>query len=81
VVFERVQGSSVMIHLGTNRMFELDPAGTRLWELLSEGKDLAGAHAAMLEEYDVQPDVLRQDIDALIERLTSEGLVIRADPS
>jgi coenzyme PQQ synthesis protein D (PqqD) len=77
VVFERVEGSALLINLATNRMFELDPAGTRFWELLSDGNDREAAEAALLDEYDVQPEVLREDITSLVERLVSEGLVVR----
>jgi len=78
VVLERVEGSALLINLKTNRMFELDPTGTRLWELLSDGRPLEAAEAEMLDEYEVRPEVLRDDIASLIDRLLSEGLVVRA---
>jgi coenzyme PQQ synthesis protein D (PqqD) len=81
VVLERVEDSSLLINLRTNRMFELDATGTRLWELLSDGRDLDGAEAAMVEEFDVQPDVLHGEVTSLLERLRSEGLVVRAGPA
>jgi hypothetical protein len=77
VVFERIDGSALVISLETNRMFELDPAGARLWEILVAGDHLEDAKGALLEEYDVAPDVLAADVGELIERLESEGLLLR----
>ena len=77
VVVERIDGSALLISLETNRMFELDPAGARLWEALVAGDHLGAAKATLLEEYDVAPGVLAADVGELIERLESEGLLIR----
>ena len=45
-----------------------------MWELLSTGGDVDAAYAR-LEEYEVDEDVLRTDLENFIERLTAKGLL------
>jgi hypothetical protein len=49
--------------------------GTRVWSLLTMSVYLPSVYDALLSDYDVAPDVLRRDLDALIESLRSRGLV------
>jgi hypothetical protein len=66
----------VLIHLATNRIFELNPTGSRVWELLRDGEDEDGMVRRMLEEFDVPEDQLRDEIRSVIGRLVAENLVV-----
>ena len=42
VVAEMTGDHMVLIHMQTNKIFELNRTGARVWELLGEGEDEAG---------------------------------------
>ena len=76
VVVERMEGSSILIHLATNRMFELNETGTRFWDLLVEGHDVGWIKERLLLEYDVDAPTLDREVDDLLARLEAERLVV-----
>jgi hypothetical protein len=78
VVFQEVEGETVLLELDAGRYWVLDDVGTRCWELLSEHGDVGRVVAAMLSEFDVDEATLRADISALVERLIEAKLVIAA---
>lgn len=75
VVFRSVDGEAVLLHLASGHYFSLNEVGTRIWELLSQDGSLRSAHAAMLQEYDVDADRLEADIVELAAALAEKGLV------
>jgi hypothetical protein len=75
VVFQRVDDEVVLVHLKTNQIFALNATGARFWELFAAGGDRSEIEATMLAEFDVEPDVLRAEIDALLVALAREDIV------
>ncbi len=68
-------GDAVLLHMGSEVYFGLDPIGARIWEGLAGGESPDDTIAALLDEYDVEADRLRTDRDELIGRLRESGLV------
>lgn len=79
VLFQEAQGESVLLHLGNERYFGLDPIGTRIWLWLRDGATLPEIHARMLSEYDIEADALARDLLALIDDLIRADLLVPAD--
>lgn len=79
VVYEKVGGDTVLLHLGTGTYFGLDPIGSRMWELLAESGNPQAVLDHMQEEYDVSSDALRQDLDRLLNELADKTLTICHD--
>jgi coenzyme PQQ synthesis protein D (PqqD) len=77
VVARRLDDVVVLINLATNRMFELNATGARVWELISAGATLEEVRDAMLREFDVTEADLRAATDSLTGWLTAEGLLER----
>ena len=75
VLISNLQEESVILNLNSERYFGLDNVGTRMLSLLSESDSIEAAYEALLSEYDVDPQVLRQDLTSLIESLIEQGLV------
>jgi hypothetical protein len=75
VLFQDVGGESVLLKLASENYFGLDAIGTRIWILLTEDAGLKRAFDTILDEYEVEPDVLKRDMLALIERMAEAGLV------
>ena len=45
-----------------------------MWNALADAKTIDGACAALTEQYDVDPDVIRKDLETLVAKLVERGL-------
>jgi hypothetical protein len=75
VVFRRLGDQMVLVHLGTNQIFELNETAARLWELLTPDGDVAAVESRLVEEFEVDPAQLRSEIDETLALLKSERLI------
>ncbi len=75
VVTRELEGEMVLLNLDSDRYFGLDEVGTRMYRALTTSASIASAYSALVEEYDVQPVVLKRDMVAMIDKLVAEGLV------
>ena len=75
VIGERLGDEFVLIHLRTNRMYELNHTAARIWELLDGGYDRAGIENRLLDEFDADGSGIVADVGALLSHLESEKLV------
>jgi hypothetical protein len=79
VVMQEVEGESVLLNLDSEHYFGLDDVGTSMWAALAASASIQEAHDALLAEYDVPPEVLREDMEELIGQLVENGLLELAD--
>ncbi len=70
-----VNGETVILDLKSEQYFGLDEVGTRIWQLLEEHGDLQKTLDTMLEEFDVDEDRLKKDLDTLIDKMKENGLL------
>ena len=75
VLISNLQEESVILNLNSERYFGLDNVGTRMLTVLSSSSSIESAYELLLNEYDVDQQVLRQDLTSLIENLLAQGLV------
>jgi len=75
VLARRLPGGAVLVHLGTNRIFELNETGAKVWELLSEGLDTGQILQRLIEEFAVEPPRAAADLRTVLEQLEREGLL------
>ena len=75
VLISRLQEESVILNLDSERYFGLDDVGTRVLSVLTGADSIEAAYASLLEEYNVDGQVLRQDLLALVESLLQQGIV------
>jgi hypothetical protein len=71
-----VEGETVLVHLQTNEIYALNPTATRAWDMLAAGSSREEVQKALLEEFDVPPDQLREEIDTLIAELVEKKLLL-----
>ncbi len=79
VVARRLDDVVILINLKTNRIFELNVTGARIWELMSAGSSRADIDRAMLDEFDVSESELSNAIESLAGWLAAEGLIANRD--
>ncbi len=75
VLISGLQSESVILNLESERYFGLDDVGTRMMSVLTTADSIQAAYETLLEEYDVEGEVLRQDLTSIIEQLVEQGLV------
>lgn len=75
VLISGLQAESVLLNLDNERYYGLNDVGTRMLNLLAESDSIEAAYNTLLDEYDVEPEVLRQDLISTIEELSKHGLV------
>jgi hypothetical protein len=75
VLFQELQGDSVLLDMQTGVYFGLDRVGTRIWGLLGEHNIVSEVVAAMTEEFDVAPERCSEDVLALVAKLQEQGLL------
>lgn len=77
VICRELAGETVLLNLESGVYYGLDAVGTRVWQLLQQGKTIDGVCEVMIEEYDVAPDVLRDDVSRLVLELGERGIVVQ----
>jgi hypothetical protein len=75
VIARELSGETVLLNLESGIYYGLDAVGTRIWQLLVQGCTIAGVCETMVEEYDVAPDLLREDVVRLVGDLRERGIV------
>ena len=75
VVAREAGDQNVLLDLTTGTSFSLDPIGARIWQLIEEGKPLAGVCDALIDEYDVTRDELECDVKDYIQDLLEKKLI------
>lgn len=75
VLFQQLQDEAVLLSLDSGQYFGLDPVGTRIWNLLAEGKPLADVAATIVAEYEVDRERCEADLVKLLGDLEAQGLV------
>jgi Coenzyme PQQ synthesis protein D (PqqD) len=76
VVARRMDEEVVLVHLGTDRIYTLNPTGARFWDLLESGLDRDAIKAALLAEFEVGETQLDAEIEALVAELSDQGLLV-----
>ena len=75
VLISKLQEESVILNLDSERYYGLDDIGTRILSVLTTSESIEAAYQTLVNEYDVDADVLRQDLIELIENLSKQGLI------
>lgn len=75
VLFNEVDGEVVLLKQETGVYFGLNEIGTRVWIQLLKGTSLGEICDTLVDDYEVDADVLWQDLVTLVTQLDREGLV------
>lgn len=75
VLISNLQEEFVILNLNSERYFGLDNVGTHMFSVLTNSDSIEAAYESLAREYDVDRQVLRQDLVALVENLLQQGLV------
>ena len=76
VVARRLGDSAVLVRLTTNRIYELNTTGARVWELVQDGLTRDVLVGQLAAEFGGPADRLGGDVDELLSLLHAEGLTV-----
>lgn len=69
---------AIVINVVTGRYYDLEGTGALAWTLLVAGASAAEVSRALVERFEVDAVTAGADVDALIERLLAEELIVAA---
>lgn len=75
VLFQQINNECVLLNMESEQYFGLDDVGARIWQILSEDGDTEKALTQLQSEYEVDGEILRQDLATLLTELESEKLI------
>jgi hypothetical protein len=75
VLIRHLEGESVLLNLESERYFGLDATGSRMWELVTTSPSIDAAFEKLEQEFDVQPEMLREHLSKLLSELVDNGLL------
>jgi hypothetical protein len=70
-----IDGEAVILNLKSELYLGLNSVGTRFWTVLHEAPTIQVAYESLLNEFDVAPARLRQDLNKLLTQLLEQKLV------
>jgi len=76
VLFQELQGESVLLNLTTGVYFGLDSISTRIWQLMQQYEAVPRFMEIMLQEYDVTEEKLGADLLNLVGQMEMQGLLV-----
>ena len=65
----------VMIDIDKGQYFALNTIGTRIWELIEDARTIEEICALLLEEFDVDPNQCKTDVEEYLEEMKSLDLI------
>jgi hypothetical protein len=69
---------AIVINVVTGRYYDLEGTGALAWTMLSAGASAAEVGETMAAAFDVDAAAARRDVDALVDQLLAEELIVPA---
>src|SRR3989454_12848211 len=69
---------AIVINVVTGRYYDLEGSGALAWTMLTAGATPGEVAEALAASFDVDAATARRDVDALVERLVAEELIVPA---
>ncbi len=76
VVYRDLDGEAVILDLGSGTYFGLNHVGTRVWQLIGDGRDEALIVDVIASEYDADRATIAADVSRLLNDLRARRLIV-----
>lgn len=74
-----VDGEAILIDLSNGMYYSMPTVAGFIWTLIDQGHGLDAISTAVAKRYGAAEDVVKQDVEALAQRLLDENLVVPAE--
>jgi hypothetical protein len=75
VIAKRLDQMFVLVHVPTNRIFELNETGSRVWDMIGESLNSDQIVQRLAGEFDVEEAQAADEVNELLTRLRDEGFL------
>lgn len=75
VFAQEVDGEMVLLDMNSENYFGLDAVGTDIWQAMQESGNLQDVLETLLAQYEVEEEVLKQDLFTFVGKLEESGLI------
>jgi len=75
ILYQDIEDELIILNIKEENYLGLDKVGTNLWNILLNSSSIKHAYDQMLEEYEVEPEILKNDLNNFINELEKNGLV------
>ena len=75
VFAQEVDGEMVLLDMESENYFGLDEVGTAIWQAMQENESLQEVFEVLMEQYEVEAEVLQNDLSEFVAKLLESGLV------
>jgi len=75
VLVRFLEKESVFLNLEAEIYYGLDEIGTRMWQVVTAAPNIDTAYTQLLSEFDVEAELLRQNLSELLGKLVDNGLL------
>jgi hypothetical protein len=75
VLVRELSGEAVLFNVDSEMYFGLDEVGYRIWTVLTATDSIGAAYEQLLSEYEVEPEQLRESLEALLGQCREQGLL------
>ena len=76
MTYQKVGEEAILINLNTGAYYSLNDTGTLFWELLDGDRSIADCARQIAADYDVEPDIVEEDLIELATDFQKEGLIL-----
>ena len=77
LVCEELDGEMVILNMQSGLYFGIDEIGSRIWKMLEEKIPPVTMIKLLLDEYEIEADLCRQQVMAFIMELEKNNLIMR----
>ena len=75
VFAQEVDGEMVLLDMESENYFGLDEVGTAIWQAMQEKETLKEVLDVLLAQYEVEAEMLENDLSDFVGKLVESGLV------
>ena len=72
---QEVDGEMVLLDMDSENYFGLDGVGSAIWSAIEQKQILQDIFDVLLQEYDVEPEVLKKDLIDFVIKLEENQLI------
>lgn len=76
VIGQRLGNEQVLVHLPSERIFELNRTAARIWDLLQSTASLEEIERRLLTEFDISAEQLAVEMQQLVQSLLDKDLLV-----
>jgi len=79
-IFRKIVDEYILVPIHQNVadmecIYTLNPVGAFIWQQLETASSMDELQAAMMDEYDADPDVVKSDLENFLEEMASIGAI------